>query len=278
MIHNRIEDCFIGITAGWLGDGVIADNDIRTQARNLQVGGTGRLTVSGNQFRGPVRGGELYSTDLVVLDNTFEARVALGATGDLEVRHNVFQHVGVRKNPVRAVVADNTVAELFFGGGGDFEVTRNQGQSLRAKGIERLTFVDNHFRDLVKFRVTGDADVHDNEAGALTVSAAAPMVHDNRVTGPLRVAADTAEVASNTAGALSVQRRPDLPPAAGTSFAVHHNTVAGPLSGVGADTVRFSDNTAAGLLRVIARQAIEVVDNEAQGIACNASAQARRSH
>ena len=274
VIHNRIEDCFIGITAFWLGDGVIADNEVSTRARNLLVTGNEQLTVTGNQFRGPFRSGELYANDLVVRDNTFAGQVALGGPGDLEVRNNVFSgaKVGIRRNPVRAVIADNTLGQFFFGGGGDFEVTRNEGEAMRGKGVERLAFHDNRFTDLAKARVAGAADVHDNEARALTVSAADAMVHDNRLSGPVRVAADTAEIARNTAGALSVQRRPDPTPPAGTSFDVHDNTVAGPLSGMGADTVRISDNTAAGLLRVIARQAIEVTDNEAQGISCAAAA------
>jgi nitrous oxidase accessory protein NosD len=272
VTNNRIEDCFIGITGYWLDDAVITDNNIGTRARNLWVGSMGRLTVSKNQFRGPFRCGEVYGTDLTVTDNTFAASVAVSATGNLEVRNNAFTKLGIRRSPARAVIADNTVGELFVGGGGDVEVTRIQGESARGKGIERLTFFDNTFSDLARLRVTGEAEVHDNQVRALTVSATDAMVHDNRVSGPLRVAGDTAEVARNTAAALSVQRRPDLPLASGTSFAVHDNTVAGPLSGLGAATVRVSDNTAAGLLRVVASQTIEVTDNEAQGIACNSSA------
>ena len=48
------------------------------------------------------------------------AAVVIGGTsptGDLDVRYNSFGHVGVRRNPLRALVTDNTVTEMFFGGG-----------------------------------------------------------------------------------------------------------------------------------------------------------------
>ena len=139
VTHNLIENGFIGVTGSGLADAVIANNDVQSRARNLQFYGNARLTLTGNRFRGPFRCGEFHGTDVSVLDNMVEARLAIGASGTLEVRGNSFEHLGIRGGPAQATIADNTVAELFVGGGGQIALERLEGQELNVKGVVAVT-------------------------------------------------------------------------------------------------------------------------------------------
>ena len=272
---NVIEDCFIGMTGERLSGAVISGNEIRTGARNLQFRGNERLTLVGNRFLGPIAAGEVFAAELSVLDNVIEARIALGATGELEIRRNTIRgRVGIRRSPARAHIADNAVAEIFIGGGGDVVLERNEGRALKTKGVETIAAIGNRFGELMKVRVAASAEVDDNEAGAVTVRATAATVRGNAVARHARIVADTASVAGNTVGSLAVQAPElgDAPREQETALEIRDNVVAGALFGVGADTVRIEANAVAGFVKAIARRAIDVVGNEARGIACTASA------
>lgn len=272
---NVIEDCFIGMTSNGLADAVIADNEVRSRARNLMLRGNERLTLTGNRFLGPNASGEVIAVDLSVLDNIIEARIALGATGELEIRRNTIRtRAGIRRSPARARIADNAVAELSIGGGGEVALERNEGRTLKTRGVETIAATGNRFSEVMKVRATAGAEVDDNEAGAMTVRAATATVRRNAVARRARIVAETASVADNTAAWLAVQAPElgDAPPEQDAAFDIRGNVVAGALFGVGADTVRIADNTVAGFMKAVARRAIDVVNNEAQGIACTASA------
>lgn len=272
---NVFEDGFIAITGSGLAEALITDNEVRSVARNLMVRVSDSITLTGNRFRGPNRVGEVIAARLTVLDNVFEARAALGATDDLEIRGNTSRsHVGIRRSPARARIADNAVAALSVGGGGAVTIERNEGQALQVEGAAALTVVGNHFGDGMNVRRATAADLADNDTGQLTVRAAAATVRDNAVARRARVVADQAEVTGNTAGSLSVQAQEfgHGPPTPGSLLAIRGNVVAGLLAAVGADGVRLQANQVAGPVRIIARRAVEVVDTDAQGIATVASA------
>ena len=116
-IHgNLIEDCFLGMTGSGLTDAVISDNEVRSRAQNLTFRANDSLTLTGNRLLGPVRGGEVFATDLTAVGNRIEARIAFGATGALDVSSNTIrQNLLVRGNSARGRVSQNTVAEMFIG-------------------------------------------------------------------------------------------------------------------------------------------------------------------
>lgn len=272
---NLVDDCFVGIRGSGLADGVLAENDIRTRARNLMFLGNQRLTLHDNRFRGPKFGGEVRAADLSVFDNVVEApRIIFGATGTLEVRRNELQYTRIHGGPAEAVIADNTMTDLFIGGGGRIEIARNEGRELNMEAGESAMVTDNRFPARVKIEASNAAVVRDNPTDSMTLRAGDVTVERNAVTQLLRIFADTAEVADNTCGALTVQGHhlPGAPPAEGSAHVVHDNVVGGPLVGVGAESVRLEHNTATGPIRTIARRAIDVLDNEARGISCTAKA------
>lgn len=275
---NVVADGFIAMTGSQLSETLIADNDLRSSGRNFMLNANQSVSLTGNRLLGPNRVGEVSAARLTVLDNIIEARVAFGATDELEVRNNTIRaHTGIRRSPACARIVDNAVAALSVGGGGAVTIERNAGQTLRVQGVADLSAAGNRFDD-VNVRQVGTVEFADNDAGALTVRAAAASVRGNRVARRTRVVADAASVAGNTAGALSVQAREfgDAPPTPDSSLDIRDNVVAGPLAGVGADTVRVQANRASGPVRVIARRVIEIADTEAQGIAAIASAAGSR--
>ncbi len=278
VFGNVIDDCFIGMTGYRLADAVISDNEVRTRARNAMIRGNARLTLTNNRLLGPNRAGEISAADLTAVDNLIEAQIAFGATGELELRHNTMRHVGIRHSPAHALIAANTVGELFIGGGAQVEVLDNEGQALNAKGVVALDATDNRFEGLMKVRAETDVNLTDNGAGALFVRGGAVTVRGNSVAHQARVVADGATVAGNSVGSLVAQARQPRPRPSEpeVAFAVLDNVIGGALYGVGADTVLIQDNTVAGPVKAIARRGIDVVGNEARGIACTASAPGSR--
>jgi hypothetical protein len=272
VVDNLIEDCFLGIRGGVAGETVLESNEVRTRARNLQFGSS-RITAAGNRLLGP-RSGVLSADELVAVDNLVVGEIALGATGYLEVQRNTFERkLGVRGSPAYARVADNSVGDLFVGGGGRVELEGNRAQSLQVKGVTDLALNGNGFAERLKARVAAGAELIDNEARRLLVRAGAATLQGNAVGGEAHVVADTAAIAGNTLGTLRVQprRQPEDPPAGGEAFDIRDNTVGGALIASGAATVEIRRNTVAGFLKARARETMEVVGNAAQGIACLAA-------
>lgn len=274
MVDNLIEDRFIGIRGGGMVEAVLESNEIRTRARNMQFGAD-RLTLIGNRFLGPLRGGEVYGDELVATENRVEGSIAFGATAALDLQRNTIHgHAGVRRSPAQIHIAENTFDELAIGGGGTVELVDNQGLALKAKGVETLVATGNRFTDLLRLRVGGDAEVTANEAGGLVVRAASATVQDNVVARGARVVADDATVAGNRVGSLGVQG-PEIPdgepPPAGQTLVIRDNTVAGELTAGSTATVLVRGNTVGGRVRAKAREVIEIADNDASGIMSIAS-------
>lgn len=271
---NVIEDCFLGMTGSGLSDAVIADNEVRSRARNLTFRANERLTVTGNRLLGPTRAGDVFATDLTATGNLIESRIAFGATGTLDVSDNIIrQNLLIRGNPARGRVAQNTVAEVFIGGGEEMDIAGNDGMSLQAKALGAVIATANRFSGLMRLRAADSAEVSDNDAGALVVRGAVATVRRNAVARELLIAADTAAVVDNGAGMLVLHVRwlPDAPVERDTAFLIEDNVIAGPLRSMGAATTVVHRNTVAGPLKTIARREMDIAHNEAKGIASIAS-------
>ena len=271
MTDNVFADRFIGIRGGGMLEAVLENNELRTQARNVQFGAD-RLTLIGNRLLGPLRGGEFYGRELIAVDNQVHGSIAFGATELLEVERNTVVGVAmIRRSPARARIAENTFSELSIGGGGDVAVTDNQGQLLKSRPVETMVATGNRFTDAMKVRATGTAAVTDNQVGGLVVRAGIATVETNTVARRAIVAADEATVIDNTAAALAVQpryRTDEEPPLEGGTLTVRDNTVDGELGVAGVATVVVAGNTVDGPIKASAFETIDVTDNDARGITC----------
>ena len=271
MAGNVFADRFIGIRGGGMLEAVLDNNELRTQARNVQFGAD-RLTLIGNRLLGPLRGGEFYARELIAVDNQVQGSIAFGATDLLEIERNTIAGVAmIRQSPARVRIAENTFSELSIGGGGDVAVTDNQGQLLKSRPVETMVATGNRFTDAMKVRATGTAAVTDNQVGGLVVRAGIATVEANIVARKAIIAADEATVIDNTAAALAVQARhrtDEEPPLEGGMLTVRDNTVDSELAVGGVATVVVAANTVSGPLKAAAFETIEVTDNEARGITC----------
>ena len=266
---NVIDDSFLGMAGHGLAEAVFSDNEVRSRARNLTFRTNGRLTLTDNRLIGPVAGGWVLAADLTATGNLVDARIALGATGTLEVSSNTFrQHLGIRGGPARGRIAQNTMADVSIGGAGEFDIEGNDGQSLQAKALVTVVAAANRFSGLMRVRAADSAEVAENDAGALTVRGAVATVRRNAVAGKLHVAADAAAVADNRAGSLVARALPDTPADRDTAFLIEDNAIGGRIHTLGAATTVLRRNTVAGPLTAIARRDIDVAHNQTKGIAC----------
>ena len=271
MTGNVFADRFIGIRGGGMLEAVLENNELHTQARNVQFGAD-RLTLIGNRLLGPFRGGEFYGRELIAVDNEVQGSIAFGATDLLEIERNTIVGAAIiRRSPARARIAENTFSELSIGGGVDVEVTDNQGVALKSRPVETVVATGNRFDDAMKVRAMGAAEVTDNQTGSLVVRAGLATVETNTVARKAIVAADEATVADNTVGALAVQARhrtDDEPPLEGGRLTVRDNTVDAELAAAGVAAVVVAGNAVSGPITAAAFEAIDVTDNDARGITC----------
>lgn len=271
MRSNVIEDCFLGVVGNGLSDVIFSDNQVHSHARNLTLRANALLTLSGNRLLGPTRGGEVFAADLTASGNLIESGIGLGATGLLDVSSNTIrQTLKISGSPLRGRLEQNTLDVTFIGGGREFDIHGNDGQSLDANSLGAVVATSNHFSGLLRLRADQSADVSENDAGALTVRGADATVRRNAVDRQLRLSADTATVVDNGAGSLVLRVRllPGPQPQRDTAFFIENNTIDGPLNSLEAITMVLHGNTVAGPLRAIARRDIDVVENQTKGIAC----------
>jgi hypothetical protein len=79
------------------------------------------------------RCGEVDGTDVSV-STTWSRRLEIGASGKSRDTRQQLRASRIGGSPVQATIADNTVAELFVGGGGQITLERLEGQELNVKG------------------------------------------------------------------------------------------------------------------------------------------------